>query len=111
MEKQFKKFLLKDPLKKKSGKGKIVTIAGVAGIVIAAGILFTRKRKDGSTLLDDMITGMRGLADQAASYGTRLKDRLLHHIKGPNGEDVFTDMYNRLYYVNDEEKRVYLDND
>ncbi len=30
-------------------------------------------------------------------------------VKGPNGEDVFMDMYKRNYYKNDEGTRVYMD--
>ena len=82
---------------------KNTTIWGiVAGAATATAVLMTYKRKDGTRLTD-------GLIDSAKQLGTKIKDRLLHNVKGPNGEPVYLDMYDRQFYEDVEGKRVYLD--
>ncbi len=81
----------------------------VAGTATVAAIAITYKRKDGSSLADGIKDSARNLGDRVSNFTSRIKDRLLHHVKGPNGEPVFIDMYDRQFYENNEGKRVYLE--
>lgn len=88
------------------------TIAGLAGVAAGAtllSILLFRKRQDGSTLATDLLGKAKTTGDTLARYGRELKARLLHEVKGPNGEDVYLDMYDRQFYEDPEGKRVYME--
>ncbi|MFM6975602.1 MAG: hypothetical protein ACKOW2_01980 [Sphingobacteriaceae bacterium] len=43
-----------------------------------------------------------------ASVAASVKDRSLKEVKGPHGETVYVDKFDRRYYINKEGKRVYL---
>ncbi|WP_207422197.1 hypothetical protein [Desertivirga brevis] len=82
---------------------KNATIWGiVAGAATATAVLMTYRRSDGSRLADGLISSARQL-------GNKIKDRLQHNVKGPNGEAVYLDMYDRQFFEDAEGKRVYLD--
>lgn len=76
-------------------------VAGVAAAAIAT-LIYRRETAD------ELLNSAKGLGDRLVRYGNRLKDSLLHHVKGPNGEDVYIDMYDRQFYEDPSGKRVYL---
>lgn len=76
-------------------------VAGVAAAAIAT-LIYRRETAD------ELMSSARGLGDRLLKYGNRLKDSLLHHVKGPNGEDVYIDMYDRQFYEDPSGKRIYL---
>lgn len=86
-----------------------IKILGVIAGAIAAAAIITRKRADGTSLFDDIAEAGKGWGDRLVEYGGRLKDKLMPEMKGPNGESVFSDMYDRHYYMGDGDKRVYTD--
>lgn len=88
---------------------KIIGISVGAGLAAAAVVALLYKRKDGSRLADGLVDSAKGLGNKLADYGQQIKARLLHHVKGPNGENVFIDMYDRQFYEDTEGKRIYLD--
>lgn len=88
---------------------KIIGISVGAGLAAAAVVALLYKRKDGSRLADELVDSAKGLGNKLADYGQQIKARLLHHVKGPNGENVFIDMYDRQFYEDTEGKRIYLD--
>ena len=95
-------------------------LAAVAGVAYK---VLTHKKADGSTLLDDLTEAGKGWSDKLNDFAeankgwkdkfnqfvTDVKDRLMPDMKGPNGEDVFTDMYKRNYYTDSQGGRVYMD--
>jgi hypothetical protein len=109
--------------KKKKDMKKITTILGVAAVAGVAYKVLTHKKADGSTLLDSLTEAGKGWADKFnefadASGGWKdkfnefvddVKDRVMPDMKGPNGEDVFTDMYKRNYYTDGQGSRIYME--
>ena len=102
---------------------KITTILGIAAVAGVAYKVLTHKKADGATLLDDLTQASKGWGDKinefADSKGAwkdkfndfvdKVKDRLMPDLKGPNGEDVYTDMYKRNYYSDGVGGRIYMD--
>lgn len=88
---------------------KAAGILAVAAGAVALGAILLHKRKDGTTLCDTLVDSAKDLGDKLMSMGENLKDRLLHHVKGPNGEFVYLDMYDRQFYEDGEGHRVYLE--
>ena len=86
-----------------------IKIIGIVAGAVAAAALITRKRPDGSSLFDDIADASKGLGDKMLKYGNQLKDRFMPGLKGPNGEDVYLDMYDRHYYMDEMNNRVYTD--
>lgn len=86
-----------------------IKILGVIAGAIGAAALLTRKRADGTSMFDDVADAGKSWGDKLVQYGTQLKDKLMPEMKGPNGERVYSDMYDRRYYMNDESKRIYTD--
>jgi len=87
-------------------KTSVKILAIIAGAVGAAALL-TRKRADGSSMFDDISEKGRDLGGKIAKYGNQIKDKLMPDKKGPNGENVFSDMYDRHYYIDESDKRIY----
>ena len=85
-------------------------IIGVVAGAIAAATLITRKRADGTSLFDDIADASKDWGDKLLQYGNKLKDRFIPGIKGPDGENIFSDMYERKYYMDDMNNRIYTDN-
>src|SRR5688572_22127328 len=102
---------------------KMTTILGIAAVAGVAYKILTHKKADGSTLLDDLTEAGKGLGDKlnqfaeenkdwkdkVSQFVNKVKDTLMPDMKGPNGEDVFTDMYKRNYYTDGQGSRVYMD--
>lgn len=102
---------------------KMTTILGIAAVAGVAYKVLTHKKADGSTLLDELTDKSKGWADKVSEFAEankgwsdkvsqfvdKIKDRLMPDVKGPNGEDVFVDMYKRNYYTTGEGTRVYMD--
>ncbi|MEO8795387.1 MAG: hypothetical protein ABI390_07945 [Daejeonella sp.] len=86
-----------------------IKIIGIVAGAVAAATLITRKRADGTTMFDDLADASKNLGDKLVQFGTKLKDKFLPDMKGPNGEDMFADMYNRNYYLDDMNNRIYTD--
>ena len=80
----------------------------VAGAAAVTAVLYL-KRNEVSKTSGNLIDSAKGLGDRLAQYGSELKDRLLHNVKGPNGEAVYLDMYDRQFFEDEMGKRVYLD--
>ena len=80
----------------------------VAGAAAATAILYY-KRNEVSRMSGNVMDSARGWGDKLAEYGSQIKDRLLNNMKGPNGEPVYLDMYDRQFYENEMGQRVYLD--
>lgn len=101
---------------------KLTTILGLAAVAGVAYKVLTQKKADGSTLIDDLTQASKGWSDKFNQFAEankgwpdkiaqiigNLKDKLMPDLKGPNGEDVFIDMYKRNYYTNDQGSRVYM---
>ncbi len=86
-----------------------IKIIGIVAGAMAAATLITRKRADGTTMFDDIADASKNLGERLVQFGTKLKDKFLPDMKGPNGEDMFADMYNRNYYLDDMNNRIYTD--
>ncbi len=84
----------------------ILSIAAAAGVAYK---VLTTKRDDGTTLLDNLSEAGKGWGDKLNQYMGKIQDKLMPGMKGPEGEDVFTDMYKRSYYMNKEGSRTYLE--
>ena len=90
---------------------KMVIWGVTAGAAAATIVALMYKRKDGTRLSDGLMDSARSLGSRLMDYGNELRDRLMHNVKGPNGEPVFIDMYDRQFYEDQMGKRVYLQND
>lgn len=86
-----------------------IKILGIIAGALGAAALITRKRPDGTSMFDDIADAGKSWGDKLLKYGTQLKDKLMPDMKGPNGESVFSDMYDRHYYMDDKDKRIYTD--
>jgi len=80
----------------------------VAGAAAATAFLTTYKRKNGTRLTDGLLEHARNIGNRVAEYGNQIKDRLLNNVKGPNGENIYLDMYDRQFYEDNSGKRVYV---
>ena len=47
-------------------------------------------------------------AKTATVVGAKVTDKKLKYVKGPHGETVYVDKYDRRYYVNKLGKRIFL---
>jgi hypothetical protein len=48
------------------------------------------------------------VGEVGAKGAAKVKDKSLKNVKGPNGETVYIDKYQRKYYVNKNAKRIYI---
>lgn len=87
-------------------KGMIGIAAGA--VAVGAALMFY-KRKDGSTVGSYLARSVKNWGNDVGRYATHVKDRLLHNVKGPGGESVYVDMYDRQFYEDQEGKRVYME--
>jgi len=85
------------------------TIWGIVAGAAAVTAMLYYKRNEVSEMTGNLKNSARNLGDRLVEYGTELKDRLLNNVKGPNGEPVYLDMYDRQFYENEMGKRVYMD--
>ncbi|HXI01226.1 MAG TPA: hypothetical protein VNI52_13245 [Sphingobacteriaceae bacterium] len=90
---------------KNNAKGLIGVVAGAA--VLGALMMF--KRKDGQTVGNYLLDCTKDFGNNLGTYANKLKDRLMPDVKGPNGEPVYADMYDRNFYEDDNGERTYLD--
>ncbi|WP_374166661.1 hypothetical protein [Arcticibacter sp. MXS-1] len=90
---------------------KTVVWGVTAGAAAAAIVALMYRRKDGTRLADGLMDSARDMGSRLMEYGNQIKDRLLHNVKGPNGEAVYLDMYDRQFYEDEMGRRVYLEND
>ena len=102
---------------------KMTTLLGLAAVAGVAYKVLTHKKADGSTMLGDLTDRSKGWTekfnefaeansgwkDKFNQFVEALKDRMMPDVKGPNGEDVFADMYKRNYYTDGQGGRVYMD--
>ncbi len=88
---------------------KMIITGVVAGAAAAAIIALMYRRNDGSTYGDYLLDSAKDVTGKLKKYGQQIKDRLLNNEKGPNGEDLYLDMYNRKFYEDMQGQRVYLD--
>ena len=86
------------------------SILGIVAGAAAATAILAYKRKDGTRLSDGLINSAKNMGNRISKFSTKIKDRILHHVKGPNGEPVYLDMYDRQFYEDEMGKRVYLEN-
>jgi hypothetical protein len=88
---------------------KVVQLLGVAAAAGLAYKVLTQKKANGSTMLEDLTEAGKGWADKLSQYAGELKDKLMPGMRGPNGEDVYMDMYKRNYYMDTAGSRVYME--
>ena len=102
---------------------KMTTLLGLAAVAGVAYKVLTHKKADGSTMLDDLTERSKGWTekfnefaeanngwkDKFNQFVEALKDKVMPNVKGPNGEEVFADMYKRNYYNDGQGGRVYMD--
>ena len=88
---------------------KNTTLWGIVAGAAAAGVILYYKKSEVSRMGGNLRDSARHWSDRLVQYGTELKDRILHNVKGPNGEDVYLDMYDRQFYENEMGQRVYLE--
>jgi hypothetical protein len=86
-----------------------IKILGIVAGAIAAATIITRKRADGTSLFDDIAEASKDWGNKLVDYSTRLKEKMTTDTKGPDGESVFSDMYDRQYYMDDTSKKLYTD--
>ncbi len=89
---------------------KMIVWGVTAGAAAATIVALMYKRKDGTRLADGLMNSAKDVGNRLKDYGNQIKDRLFH-VKGPNGEAVFLDMYDRQFYEDEMGRRVYMDND
>lgn len=87
-----------------------VSILGIVAGAAAATAILAYKRKDGTRLSDGLVDSAKNLGHRISDFSSKIKDRILHNVKGPNGEAVYLDMYDRQFYEDEMGRRVYLDN-
>jgi hypothetical protein len=80
---------------------KNTTLWGIVAGAAAAGAILYYKRNDVSRVSGNLRNSARNWSDKLVQYGSDLKDRFLHNVKGPNGEQVYLDMYDRQFYENE----------
>ncbi len=91
---------------KTNAKGIIGAVAGAAVL----GALMLYKRKNGQTLGSYLINCSKDVGSHLGDYATQLKSKLMPGVKGPNGESVYADMYDRQFYEDENGERMYLGN-
>jgi hypothetical protein len=84
-------------------------IAAAAAGAVVLGALLLYKKKDGTRVYQELLNKGKDLGGKLARYGNDLKERLLHHVTGPNGELVYLDMYDRQFYEGADGKRIYIE--
>jgi hypothetical protein len=87
---------------------KNTTLWSIVAGAAAAGAILYYKRNEVSRLSNNALGSARNLGDRLVQYGSDIKERLLSK-SGPNGESVYSDMYDRQFYENEMGERVYLD--
>ena len=87
---------------------KNTTLWGIVAGAAAAGAILYYKRNEVSRFSENALDSAKDLGDRLAQYGSEIKNRLLAK-KGPNGEHVYLDMYDRQFYEDEMGQRVYLD--
>jgi hypothetical protein len=85
-------------------------IIGIVAGAVAAATLITRKRADGTSLFDDIADSCKGFGDQFSQFGSNLKNRVAPNSPEPEGDELSSDMYEREYYRDDMNNRIYTDN-
>ncbi|HYK77428.1 MAG TPA: hypothetical protein VEV16_10650 [Daejeonella sp.] len=85
-------------------------ILGLMAGLAAATIFLMRKRVNGRSYFDDIVQTGNSLGNKILQYGNRLRSRFMPDMKGPHGEDVLTDRYDRHYYLDEMHRRVYVEN-
>ena len=80
----------------------------VAGAAAVSAVLFY-KRKDVSRISGNLMNSAKNTGERLKEYGNQLKDRLLGNVKGPHGESVYLDMYDRQFYEDEMGHRVYME--
>ncbi|MFD2162459.1 hypothetical protein ACFSJU_08640 [Paradesertivirga mongoliensis] len=88
---------------------KNTTLWSIVAGAAAAGAILYYKRNEVSRMGGNLKDSARNWGDKLTQYGSELKDRFLNNVKGPNGEAVYLDMYDRQFYENEMGQRVYLD--
>ena len=91
---------------KNNAKGIIGLVAGAAFL----SALMLLKRRNGQSVGSYLLSCTKDFGSQISTYATQIKDKLMPHMKGPHGEPVYSDMYDRNFYEDDHGERVYLEN-
>ena len=88
-------------------------LAGILGVAVGVAAVTTAlfyRKQDGTTVADGLLKSARETGNKLAASASKLKDRFLNHVHGPNGEAVYLDMYDRQFYEDATGNRVYMDN-
>ncbi len=99
---------------------KLVVIALSTLLISGISSSYAQQKKDTTTTMGQDIkqagksTGKAAnkvgnkVGEIGAKGAAAVKDKRLKNIKGPHGETVYVDKYNRKYYINKNAKRVYI---
>ena len=85
-------------------------IIGIAAGAAVLGAIMLLKRKNGQTVGSYLLDCTKDFGNSLGTYASRIKDKLMPGLKGPNGEPVYADMYDRNFYEDDHGERIYLEN-
>lgn len=67
------------------------------------------RREDVSRITNNLVGSAKNVGNKLKDYTNQIKDRLLHNVHGPKGEQVYIDMYDRQFYEDETGHRVYLE--
>jgi hypothetical protein len=95
---------------------KIILFTFLAGGITSA---YSQEKKDTTTVGQDLkhagkSTGKavkkagKKVGEVGAKGAAEIKDKPLKNMKGPNGEKVYVDKYDRKYYISKDAKRIYI---
>lgn len=68
---------------------------------------FSQEKQDSSGVRQTVKKAGKKVGEVGAKGAAKIKDKSLKE-KGPNGETVYIDKYERKYYVDKDAKRVYI---
>jgi hypothetical protein len=89
---------------------KLVAIAALALMFAAADTAGAQEPSTGKKVTNTVKKAGKKTGETGAKAAAKVKDKSLKNEKGPNGETVYVDKYDRKYYVNKNAKRVYIKN-
>lgn len=88
---------------------KNTTLLGIVAGAAAVSAILYYKRNEVSRVSGNLKDSAKNWGDRLVEYGSELKDRIMNNVKGPNGEPVYLDMYDRQFYEDEMGRRVYMD--
>lgn len=87
----------------------VLSFGILAGAALAGAAIWVYQSKKNSPLMLNLKKKAMDASNKIADYGKHLKKTLMPDRQGPNGEMIYLDMYDRLFYEDPTGKRVYLE--